>query len=98
MDKMAADKDLSAISPEDNLFKRALEDKKTGALEKCLEQFSEDINGEILASLRLMVKDARKYGWQYIECLNDFKEWGYWIRPLEDLYLKQAVIQGIRPN
>jgi len=86
------------MNPDDELLKRAKEDLETGALEECIEQFSEPIAAEILENMKLMAQDVRRYGWQYLSCLNELKCQGYDVRPLEDCYLKRAHIMGFKPN
>lgn len=80
------------------LAERIKDDRKTGALEMCLQQFTDLMHKQILNNLVLMKDDIRKYGWQYLEYLNTFKERGYWVRPLEDLYLIEAAMQELEVN
>lgn len=80
------------------LAERIKEDRKTGALEMCLQQFTEHEHHIILGNLKLMNSDVRRYGWNYLQHLNTLKEQGYWTRPLEDLYLIGAALSGVEVN
>jgi hypothetical protein len=80
------------------LAERIRDDRRTGALEMCLQQFTGEEHHRILGNLKLMKCDIRRYGWQYLEHLNTLKEQGYWMRPLEDLYLIEAALSGVEVN
>ena len=83
---------------QEELAQRICEDRRTGSLEFCLQQFRREEHRIILGNLELMKCDVRKYGWQYLEYLNTFKENGYWVRPLQDLYLMEAELKMIQSS
>lgn len=86
------------IGTNPELEQRLKEYTKNNTYEEISSKMTKEESSELLKQMRLLNEDPKRYGWQYLEYVEQLKKKGYKMLPFEDHYLAVAAIHRIKYN